>query len=291
MQLDFNQKVIYSIKKEKKSIIERISNVVIMGTLNITPDSFSDGGENFSPEDALSTAKEMVEWGAEILDVGGESTRPGSDPVTLEEELSRVLPVIETLRNNFDDIVISIDTYKSPVAEKSLLAGANWINDISGGTFDPNIFNVASKYDATIIVSHIKGTPRDMQKNPEYTDVVREVKEYLSIQANKALQAGVKKERIIIDPGIGFGKKYEHNIQLLNAIPQLCELGYPVLVGSSRKSFIGHFTGENNPSMRDPASYITFLWSILLGAKYIRTHNVRGTTQMLRMTRTLVESI
>lgn len=291
MQLDFNLKLVRLIKQEKSLILEKLSSVVIMGIVNVTPDSFSDGGKNLLPEQALSSAREMVEWGARILDVGGESTRPGSEPITVDEELTRVIPVIALLRKNFPDIIISVDTYKSPVAEKALLSGANWINDISGGAFDPEIFRLSAKYDANIVISHIKGTPRDMQRDPEYADVVREVIDYLEGQVNKALKSGVRQERIIIDPGIGFGKRYEHNVQLLNAIPQLSSLGYPILVGTSRKSFIGHFTGESDASMRDPASYITFLWSILLGAKYIRVHNVRGTVQVLRMVRALVESL
>ena len=268
---------------------ERAKSVKIMGVLNITPDSFSDGGENFGVDAALRSAEEMVACGVDFLDVGGESTRPGADPVPLEEEIRRVIPVIEALAKNFPQVPISVDTYKSRVAELALDAGAQWVNDISGGRFSPDMFQLVARRGAGIVIMHIKGTPKTMQKNPHYDDVVEEIYEFLVGQAEKARTAGIPPEKIVIDPGIGFGKTYEDNIVLLNNIPRFKESGYPVLVGTSRKSFIGHFVGEPDPKRRDPGSYATFLWSALMGADILRVHDVCGTKQFLVMISALAE--
>lgn len=264
-------------------IFDRLENAKVMGVLNITPDSFSDGGINFDLGDAVDSAKEMVHHNVDILDIGGESTRPGARNITLESELHRVIPVVRLLVKKFPQTNISVDTYKSEVARQALISGATWINDISGGTFSPDIFDTVAKHDATMVIMHIKGTPRNMQKNPQYDDVIAEIAEFLEKQTEKAINAGVQKEKIIIDPGIGFGKKYEHNITILNNLDKFKALGYKVLVGTSRKSFIGYYTDEQDAAKRDPASFISFIWSIAMGADIIRVHDVAGTVQTLRM--------
>jgi len=264
-------------------ISDRISVVRIMGVLNITPDSFSDGGVHFNLDDAVSEAERMLGAGADILDIGGESTRPGAEPVSPEQELRRVLPVIESVHRKIPDAVISIDTYKSDVARQALESGVTWVNDISGGMFSPDMFDIVAQKGATMVISHIKGAPRNMQKNPHYQDVVAEICEFLTLQTRKALDAGISADKIIIDPGIGFGKRYEDNLKILKNLDKLKVLGYPLLIGTSRKSFIGHYTGEPDASHRDPASYVTFLWSAAMGADILRVHNVPGTMQVLKM--------
>ena len=271
------------------NIKQNLSNVRVMGVLNITPDSFSDGGVHYSLLSSLSTAQEMVNAGVYVIDVGGESTRPGADVISSSEELARTIPVIQSIREKFPDVIISIDTYKSIVAEKALQSGANWINDISGGTFSKNMFEIAAKYDANIIISHIKGTPKDMQKNPHYEDVVGEICGWLEEQARKAQHCGIEAEKIIIDPGIGFGKRYEDNIIILRNLDKFKSPGYKVLIGTSRKSFIGHYTGEKDPSKRDAGSYITFIWAAAFGVDFIRVHNVPGTMQALKMADALLD--
>ena len=269
-------------------VLRRFENAKIMGVLNITPDSFSDGGINYDFSDAVNSAREMVNYNVDILDVGGESTRPGARPVPIEEELHRVIPLINILAKKFPQAEISVDTYKSEVARQALISGAKLVNDISGGTFSPDMFDTVARYNAKIVIMHIKGTPRTMQKNPEYDDVVAEIGQFLGKQAERAISAGIPRENIIIDPGIGFGKKYEHNITILNNLDKFKALGYKVLIGTSRKSFIGYYTGEESPARRDPASYITFLWSIAMGADIIRVHDVVGTVQTLRMAKALL---
>ena len=269
-------------------LLRRFENAKIMGVLNITPDSFSDGGINYDFSDAVNSAREMVNYNVDILDVGGESTRPGARPVPIEEELRRVIPLINILAKKFPRAEISVDTYKSEVARQALISGAKLVNDISGGTFSPDMFDTVARYNAKIVIMHIKGTPRTMQKNPEYDDVVAEIGQFLGKQAERAISAGIQRENIIIDPGIGFGKKYEHNITILNNLDKFKALGYKVLIGTSRKSFVGYYTGEKNPAKRDTASYITFLWSIAMGADIIRVHDVVGTVQTLRMAKALL---
>ena len=273
-----------------KQALSGLSSVKFMGVVNVTPDSFSDGGEYFNPEKAVQHAIDLLSQGANIVDIGGESTRPGAEPVPLEEELARTIPVIERIRSQIPDAVISIDTYKSDVARKAVEAGANWINDISGGTFSPDMFELAASYNVKIVISHIKGTPRDMQKNPYYDDVLDEVYRWLSSRAEEALRAGVPEENIIIDPGIGFGKRFEDNLALLWGIPKLKELGFPVLIGTSRKSFIGHYTDEKDPSKRDPGSFVTFVFAAMLGADILRVHDVSGAIQAVRIAKALIES-
>ena len=209
---------------------------LIMGIVNVTPDSFSDGGNFFDTDKAVNYALSLLDEGADIIDVGGESTRPGAKPVGIEEEINRVIPVIEKIIDKRPKSIISVDTTKSEVAEKALQAGAQIVNDISAATFDTKILDVVKKHNAIIVLMHIKGTPQNMQDAPYYENVVEEVKDFLSRQINKAESLGIK--NIIIDPGIGFGKRVFENYELLKNIKTLGELNYPILVGLSRKSFI-----------------------------------------------------
>ena len=210
----------------------------VMGILNVTPDSFSDGGTHMTVDAAVEHAWRLVEEGADIIDIGGESTRPGSAPTSLADEIQRVVPVIEALGEDFP-VPISVDTYKSEVAEAALAAGAHMINDISALAIDPSLGEVVSKAKAPIVLMHMKGKPRDMQKNPEYESVVSEVAEFLRASVARAEEYGILRENILIDPGIGFGKTCAHNLELLRRLEELRSLGYPILLGTSRKSFIG----------------------------------------------------
>ncbi len=243
----------------------------LMGILNVTPDSFSDGGKFFSAERAIDHALAMVDEGADFIDVGGESTRPGSEPLPLEEELQRVLPVIEKLSGKIS-VPISIDSYKATVADAALSAGAVLVNDISGLTFDEAMAQTIAQHRASVVLMHIKGTPRTMQQNPQYDNVVSEVAMFLENQAQKAQAAGIM--QVIVDPGIGFGKKLEHNLQLMRNLQELEKIGFPLLVGPSRKSFIGTIldlpAGER---LEGTAAAVTTC--ILNGAHIVRVHDVK----------------
>lgn len=248
----------------------------IMGILNVTPDSFSDGGKYLSADAAVQRAMEMVEEGADIIDVGGESTRPKgiygeTHTVEAEEELRRVIPVIEKL-SRMTDIPISIDTTKSVVAEAALKAGASIVNDISGLKFDRQIANIAAAHSAGLVVMHMQGTPETMQLNPQYKDVVREVKEELLQSVQFARSAGV--EKIIIDPGIGFGKTLEHNLSLINHLHEFLDLRLPILIGTSRKGFIGALL-KTTVEDRMEGTAATVAAAILKGAHIVRVHDVK----------------
>jgi dihydropteroate synthase len=245
----------------------------IMGVLNITPDSFSDGGRYRQTDKALERALEMEREGADIIDVGGESTRPGSQAVTLEEELHRVIPLIEQLRRQLK-IPISIDTYKASVAERAVVAGAAIVNDISGLQFDQNMAHVVAKSGAGIVVMHIKGTPRDMQKNPHYDDLMTEIGNYLEQSKQIALAAGIERQRIVVDPGIGFGKRLQDNFQIIRELLLLAHLKCPILVGPSRKSFIGSVLDlPVEQRLEGTAAAVTAC--ILNGADVVRVHDVK----------------
>jgi len=260
---------------------------LIMGVLNLTPDSFYDGGRYTTLERALARAEQMIAEGADILDIGGESTRPGADPVPLEEEIRRTLPVIEAIAARYD-IALSIDTTKSEVARLALQAGAHIVNDISGMRFDPRMPEVVAEAGALVILMHIKGTPKTMQQNPTYEDVVREVRDTLAQHAERAQQAGIPKERIWLDPGIGFGKTLEHNLQLLRRLPDLKSLGYPVLVGTSRKSFIGLILGGLPPEERLEGTLATLALAIAWGADAVRVHDVKEAFRAVKVADALV---
>ncbi|MFZ2322902.1 MAG: dihydropteroate synthase [Ignavibacteriaceae bacterium] len=258
----------------------------IMGILNATPDSFSDGGKYLSLDSAVDHALEMINDGADIIDVGGESTRPGSDQVTIEEELNRTIPLIKKIKSLRKDILISIDTTKSEVAEQALDNGATIINDISGLTFDERMIDVAKRYNSAVVIMHIKGNPKTMQQNPFYDDVVKEVYDYLEFQCNKAINNGVNK--IIIDPGIGFGKRIDDNFKLISELDKFKSIGYPIMMGLSRKSFIGK-TLNLDTDERDVATVILEAISVLKSAKIIRTHNVKYCNQMVKLVNKIIE--
>lgn len=258
---------------------------LVMGVLNVTPDSFSDGGRFFDREKAATHALSMARDGADIIDIGGESTRPGSKEVSAEEELSRVLPVIEGVAKKLK-IPISIDTRKAKVAEAALKAGASIVNDVSGLHGDSAMASVAARYGAKIIIMHMRGTPADMQADPKYDNLIKDILEYLRISADAARRAGVHEGNIVIDPGIGiggFGKTFEHNLEILNRLDEFKALGYPVCIGTSRKAFIGKALGLPNPEDRLAGSIATASVAIMKGADIIRVHDVKESCQAARM--------
>lgn len=262
-----------------KLVYDLSSRTHLMGILNVTPDSFSDGGKHFSPDQAVAHASRMVEEGADFVDVGGESTRPGSEPVSIEEELRRVIPVIERLAKELS-IPISVDTYKSRVAEAAMNAGATIINDISGMTFDDEMLNVAARYRATVVIMHMQGTPKTMQQNPTYEHVTRDVGLFLEKQVQKARSAGIR--QIMVDPGIGFGKNLQHNLQLIRELGSFRSLGCPILVGPSRKSFIGAILDlPVDQRLEGTAAAVTAC--ILNGAHVVRVHDVKEMKRVARV--------
>jgi dihydropteroate synthase len=244
-----------------------------MGILNVTPDSFSDGGQFNTPDAAIQRAIEMYEQGADIIDIGGESTRPGAQEISTEEQIRRVIPVIEGIRKKNKQI-ISVDTTDVLVAKVALEAGANWINDISAGEASESMLELAAEQNAPIILMHRRGKSDRMQDNPEYDDVCREVKNYLQNRAEIALKAGIPKEHIIIDPGIGFGKTMAHNLSLLADLESLLELGYSVLLGTSRKRFLGEITHQKDPAKRVAATCATTVLGVNAGVQIFRVHDV-----------------
>ena len=255
--------------------------VHVMGILNVTPDSFSDGGLFLERDSAIKRGIEMVGEGADILDVGGESTRPGAEPVLLAEELDRVVPVIEGLTSQ-TDAVISIDTTKAEVAEAALEAGAAIVNDVSAMRFDPGMAEVVTTFDAGLVLMHMLGEPRSMQKDPKYDDVVKEVGESLIEWVGEAESSGIAHERIAIDPGIGFGKTREHNLKLMKNLDRLVALRHPVLVGPSRKSFIG-MTLDVEVDERLEGTAAAVAWCVFAGAHIVRVHDVKEMTRVVRM--------
>jgi dihydropteroate synthase len=265
----------------KDAVLDLSAGTRVMGILNLTPDSFSDGGRHFSGsgvdvEAAVDAALEMAGDGADIIDVGGESTRPGAAAVPEELETARVVPVIEAIRKR-SPVPVSIDTTKAGTARAALYAGASIINDISGGTFDPGMYALAAETGAAMVLMHIKGTPADMQADPSYGDVVAEVKAHLASLADAALRAGVPADRILLDPGIGFGKTAAHNMALINRLDALAALGYPVVLGVSRKAFIGTLTGGAPATDRVEGSLAAAAIGIARGASIIRAHDVKAT--------------
>ncbi len=271
-----------------KDKIYEFENPVVMGILNVTPDSFSDGGKYNSLDKALLHVDEMIRNGANIIDVGGESTRPGAEPVSLEEEIDRVFPVIEKIKKEFD-VLVSIDTYKSKVADICLnQAGADIVNDISGLRFDSNMINVVRDSEVSVIVMHIKGTPKDMQKEPYYNDVVKELVDYFEERMNYLINNGIDKKRIIIDPGIGFGKRLEDNVNIIKNIKRFKELELPVLIGLSRKSFLGMITGEKDAYNREPETIVANIISFINGADIIRVHDVKNFIKSIRIVKELL---
>ncbi len=245
-----------------------------MGILNVTPDSFSESGLYFDKAEAIKRAIQMVKDGADILDIGGESTRPGSEPVTIEEELRRTIPVIESLAKQIK-IPISIDTYKSEVAKNALDAGASMVNDISGLRFDPKMPGVISKYKVPVVVMHIRGRPKDMQQNPVYEALIPEIIDYLREGIRISMKSGIPEDKIIIDPGIGFGKTFNHNLEIINNLREFTLLEKPILIGPSRKAFIGKILGDVPVTERREGTASAVAISIINGANIIRVHDVK----------------
>jgi dihydropteroate synthase len=270
------ENIIYSFK----NIELNFSLPKIMGIVNVTPDSFSDGGKYFSIDDAVDHGLQLLDEGADILDIGGESTRPGSDSVPLEEELRRTIPVIKKILQIRKNALISIDTTKSETAEQALDSGAQIINDISGLTFDDKMIDTAKQFNAGVVIMHIKGNPKTMQENPIYKDVLKEVYDFLMVQSLKAKQNDISK--IIVDPGIGFGKWIEDNFSLIKNLNYFESLGYPIMIGLSKKSFIGK-TLNLDIDEREIGTVILETAAVLKSARIIRTHNVKYCNQIVKL--------
>jgi len=257
-----------------------------MGILNVTPDSFWDGGRYLAPEAAVAHGLALVQQGAEIIDIGGESTRPGADVVPLEEEMRRVLPVLEQLASRAS-VPISVDTRKPEVARAALEAGACIVKDIGPNRECPGMLRLVAETGAAYVCMHMQGTPQTMHLNPRYADVVREVAEFFSSRLQQLSHCGIALEQIILDPGIGFGKTVEHNLQLLGSLQQFSHLGRPLLVGVSRKSFIGKVAGAEADG-RLPGALACACLAVEAGAQIIRAHDVTETVQALRMTEAIL---
>jgi dihydropteroate synthase len=266
---------------------------LIMGVLNVTPDSFSDGGEFITEEAAFHHAEQMVSQGAAILDIGGESSRPGSDPVPLDEELRRVIPVIRRIRAHFPGLLLSIDTYKAETARQALAAGVDIVNDISALLADSAMVEVVQSSDAGVILMHMQGLPKTMQTNPWYEDVVAEVYAFLRERRDALVLHGIHRESIAIDPGFGFGKRIKDNIALVRELTHLTRLGQPVVVGISRKSMIARLLGEPNLPPAERLWPTVALTSLLRekGAHIFRVHDVRPNLEALRMTESIVSNV
>ncbi|MCH1546795.1 MAG: dihydropteroate synthase, partial [Candidatus Marinimicrobia bacterium] len=256
--------------------------------LNVTPDSFSDGGHYFKKNSAVKHALKMVDEGADIIDIGGESTKPFSDPVSLDEELSRVLPVIEALRKE-TDVCISIDTTKSEVANQALKVGASIINDVSAMEFDKDMVDIALKFNCPIVLMHMKGIPKNMQENPQYSSLISDIISYLNTRIDFVISKGVDRKKIIIDPGIGFGKSVENNFEIINNLNQFTKLGYPVLLGASRKSFIG-ITLDVPEDDRIEGSLAANVIGLQKGVSVFRVHDVDQTRKALTIAKKILNS-
>ena len=263
----------------KHGSLNWLSGPLVMGIVNVTPDSFSDGGRYFDPTAAMEHARRLIDEGSDVLDIGGESSRPGAEPVTAGEELRRVIPVIEGIRR-FSDIPLSIDTYKSTVARAALDAGADIINDISGTEFDVQMAELVKEKRCPIVIMHMKGQPKTMQDAPEYREVVTEVYDYFEkkIKHLSSLNDG----QIILDPGIGFGKRLEHNLSLIRQMRDFTFWGYPLLTGISRKSFLGEFLGLNVDERKHASKYVELI-TLMKGSSMIRTHDVREVVQIRKL--------
>jgi dihydropteroate synthase len=257
---------------------------LVMGVLNVTPDSFSDGGRHFSTAAAIGRAEAMAGEGADLIDVGGESTRPGSDPVDDDEQIRRVVPVIEQVAKRLP-VVISVDTTRAAVAAAALDAGAHVVNDIAAGRDDPDLFPLVARRRAPIVLMHMQGRPKTMQQNPHYEDVVAEVSGFLNERLITAGIHGIDVDRILLDPGIGFGKSTAHNLELLRRLMELTVLGRPIVIGTSRKRFVAQVTGEgeDDPSQRLFGTAASVAWSIANGAAVVRVHDIGPMRRVVRM--------
>lgn len=259
----------------------------IMGVLNVTPDSFSDGGKNLQLKPSIESAQSMIQNGASIIDIGGESTRPGADIVSTKEELIRVLPVIKELKSIDSNIFISIDTSKPIVMQQAIEAGIDMINDVNA-LQSKDAISIVADAGLPVCLMHKKGTPKTMQNHPKYKNVVEEVLSFFKLRIEECLQKGIKQNNIILDPGIGFGKTLKHNLQLLNSIEEIKSLGFPVLIGASRKAMIGEILNQEKPIDRINGSLAVAQYAYMKGAKYIRVHDVAQTHQVLKVTQELL---
>lgn len=253
-----------------------------MGIINVTPDSFSDGGEAYELDSAVDRAEQMIADGADIIDIGGESTRPGSETVSLDEEIRRGIPVIEMLAKR-TTAILSIDTYKAEVARRALEAGAHIVNDISAGTFDDAMPDIVAQYGAGVVLMHIKGTPRNMQKDPVYDDLIGEIRQYLTAAVARFESAGVNPDHILVDPGIGFGKTLDHNLELIRRLGEFRGLGAGILLGVSRKSFIGLLT-DRPVDDRLAGTIAAVVAGVFAGADVMRVHDVAMVVDALKVT-------
>jgi dihydropteroate synthase len=254
----------------------------LMGVLNVTPDSFSDGGEFNEPAAALAQAERMVEAGADIIDIGGQSTRPGARAISLEEELNRVVPVVEAVRSILN-VPISVDTTRASVAQRAVEAGADMVNDISGGTFDSDMLPVVAQLGVPIVLMHIRGTPQTMQQLTEYEDLMGEIYKFLESQIAAALATGIERSHLIVDPGIGFAKTGKQNLEILRQLPTFRSLGVPILVGVSRKSFIGRILNQPDPKGRVWGTAAACSCAIAGSADILRVHDVREMRDVCRV--------
>jgi dihydropteroate synthase len=273
--------------KDLLEIARRGERTLVMGILNITPDSFSDGGRFLAADTAIRHAEQMAEDGADIIDLGGESTRPGAAPLSIDEELARVLPVVQSLVKRIP-LPLSIDTYKAEVARRTVEAGASMINDISALAFDPAMGSTVAELAVPVCLMHIRGTPRNMQNNPHYDDVAVEVRDQLADRVKSALVAGISRDKIILDPGFGFAKTAIHNLELLRRLSELTTLGYPLLSGTSRKSTIGKVLGGLPAEERLEGTAATVAISIANGAAIVRVHDVKEMKRVAQMTDAIV---
>ena len=262
------------------------SRPLVMGVINVTPDSFADGGLCFDQDTAVDHALALAAAGADILDFGGESTRPFSEPTPLNEELQRVLPVIAQVRAR-THIPISIDTYKSGVARAALEAGANIINDISAMRFDPDMVHLAREYGAPVILMHMQGTPKGMQAKPHYHDLLGELRAFFQERLDFAMSHGLPRELLVLDPGLGFGKTFQHNMEILNNLDAFLDLGCPLLIGPSRKAFLGHLLGGLPPGERDIGTLAALAVAVQRGAHIVRVHNVAYAKQFFTVLRAI----
>ena len=266
---------------------------LVMGVLNVTPDSFSDGGRFADPRAAVEHAVAMATEGADLIDVGGESTRPGSLPVPAAEQIGRVVPVLRAVRERLPDVTLSIDTTRSEVAAAALDAGAHVVNDVSAGRDDPEMFRLVADRQAPLVLTHMQGTPAMMQVRPEYQHVLAEVGTFLRERVEAAVSRGVKRNRILVDPGIGFGKTVEHNLTLLRELRHLRGLGRPLVIGTSRKGFIGRVLGDAAGSSPDSPARLfgtaaTVAWAVANGAAVVRVHDVEPMAQVVHMVRSIM---
>jgi len=268
--------------------LKKPSDYLIMGIINTTPDSFSDGGKYNSASEAIDFAYELLREGADIIDIGGESSRPGADPISAEEEIKRISPLLSELVKNTESTV-SIDTYKSSTANYALNNGACLVNDISGLSFDKEMVDIVIRHNASIVIMHMKGTPKTMQKNPNYDNVIDEICDFLTNQVDFAINKGVSSDKIIIDPGIGFGKTLNDNYEIIAKLSQICDLGHPVLVGPSRKSFIGT-TLDEPVEKRLEGSVTAAAMCYHSGAKILRVHDVKETKKSLSIVKKIIEN-